>query len=159
MGREYPPAAESEEEEEQISSMREAFALFDTDGDGRISPSDLGIVMRSLGSNPTELELRNIMEREKLNAPFGFERFIDLMTKYMKPPGGDCLFESELRDAFRVLDKDSSGFVSVSDLRHILTSIGEKLDPDEFDEWIQEVDVGSDGRFQYEDFLSHLLIK
>uniref|UniRef100_A0A7C9DYY6 EF-hand domain-containing protein n=1 Tax=Opuntia streptacantha TaxID=393608 RepID=A0A7C9DYY6_OPUST len=161
MGREYAAVAaapaEEEEDEEQISSMREAFALFDTDGDGQIAPSDLGIVMRSLGSNPTEAQLRNIIEREKLTAPLGFDRFLDLMSKYMKLPGDDP-FESELRDAFRVLDKDSSGFVSVSDLRHILTSIGEKLEPEEFDEWIQEVDVGSDGKFQYENFISQLLI-
>lgn len=35
--------------------MREAFSLFDTDGDGRIAPSDLGVLMRSLGGNPTQV--------------------------------------------------------------------------------------------------------
>ncbi|KAL2902205.1 putative calcium-binding protein CML13 [Bienertia sinuspersici] len=136
--------------------MREAFSLFDTDGDGKIGPSDLGIVMRSLGSNPTQSQLQRILEREKLDSPFDFQRFLEIMGKYMKP---DDPFESELRDAFRVLDKDCSGFVSVSDLRHILTNIGEKLEGSEFDEWIQEVDVGSDGKFQYEDFISQLIVK
>ena len=150
MGKQY-------EEEDQIASMREAFSLFDTDGDGKITPSDLGIVMRSLGSNPTQSQLRHIQEKENLTSPFDFHRFLELMSKYMKPD--DDPFESELRDAFRVLDKDCSGFVSVSDLRHILTNIGEKLEPTEFDEWIQEVDVGDDGRFQYEEFISHLLVK
>ena len=41
-------------------------------------------------------------------------------------------------------DKDPTGFVSITTLRHILTSIGEKLEPAEFDEWIQEVNVGFD---------------
>lgn len=41
--------------EEQVASMREAFSLFDTDGDGRIAPSDLGVLMRSLGGNPTQV--------------------------------------------------------------------------------------------------------
>jgi Ca2+-binding EF-hand superfamily protein len=41
--------------DEQVASMREAFSLFDTDGDGRIAPSDLGVLMRSLGGNPTQV--------------------------------------------------------------------------------------------------------
>ncbi|KAL9246794.1 hypothetical protein vseg_020287 [Gypsophila vaccaria] len=149
MGKEYV-------EDQNLESMREAFALFDADGDGMIDPSDLGIVMRSLGSNPTQAQLRHIIEEEKLSTPFDFTQFLGLMTKHMKP---DDPLESDLRHAFRVLDKDSSGYVSVSDLRHILTNIGEKLEPEEFDEWIQDVDVGSDGRLEYEEFISKLLVK
>ena len=40
--------------EEQISEFREAFALFDKDGDGNITEKELGIVLRSLGQNPTD---------------------------------------------------------------------------------------------------------
>ncbi|KAJ6388818.1 hypothetical protein OIU77_027217 [Salix suchowensis] len=67
-------------------------------------------------------------------------------------------FDRQLRDAFKVLDKDNTGFVSVADLRHILTSIGEKLELAEFDEWIREVDVGSDGRIRYDDFIARMQI-
>ncbi|PRQ26913.1 putative EF-hand domain pair protein [Rosa chinensis] len=37
-------------------------------------------------------------------------------------------FNHQLRNTFKVLDKDATYFVSVSELRHILTSIGEKLE-------------------------------
>jgi hypothetical protein len=53
--------------------------------------------------------------------------------------------------SLKVLDKDATGFVFVNELHHILTSIGEKLEPAEFDECIREVDVGSDGKIRYED--------
>ncbi|XWS49808.1 hypothetical protein CRYUN_Cryun12cG0034600 [Craigia yunnanensis] len=139
----------------QVSSMKEAFTLFDTDGDGKIAPLELGILMRSLGGNPTQAQLKAIVAEEKLTAPFDFPRFLDLMAKHMKPEP----FDRQLRDAFKVLDKESTGFVSVSDLRHILTSIGEKLEPSEFDEWIREVDVGSDGKIRYEEFISRMVAK
>lgn len=141
--------------EEQVNSMKEAFTLFDADGDGKIAPKELGILMRSLGGNPTEAKLKEIVAEEKLSAPFDFTRFLDLMGKHMKLEP----FDRQLRDAFKVLDKDSTGFVAVSDLRHILTNIGEKLQPAEFDEWIREVDVGPDGNIRYEDFISRMIAK
>lgn len=141
--------------DEQVSAMKEAFSLFDTDGDGRIAPSELGILMRSLGGNPTQAQLKSIVAEENLTAPFDFPQFLDLMAKHVKPEP----FDRQLRDAFKVLDKDSTGFVSVSELRHILTNIGEKLEPSEFDEWIREVDVGSDGKIRYEDFIARMVAK
>ncbi|KAA8522284.1 hypothetical protein F0562_012957 [Nyssa sinensis] len=138
--------------EHQVASMREAFTLFDTDGDGKIAPSELGILMRSLGGNPTQAKLKEIVAQENLTSPFDFSRFMELMSKHMQPEP----FDRQLLDAFSVLDKESTGYVAVADLRHILTSIGEKLEPSEFDEWIREVDVGSDGRMRYEDFISRM---
>ena len=44
--------------EEQIAEFKEAFSLFDKDGDGTITTKELGTVMRSLGQNPTEAELQ-----------------------------------------------------------------------------------------------------
>ncbi|KAK9673346.1 hypothetical protein RND81_12G161800 [Saponaria officinalis] len=58
---------------------------------------------------------------------------MDLMSNHLKLES----FDRQLTDAFKVLDKEGSGFVAVSDHRHILTSIGEKLEHDEFDEWIK----------------------
>jgi calmodulin len=47
--------------EEQIGEFKEAFSLFDRDGDGTITTNELGTVMRSLGQNPTESELQDMI--------------------------------------------------------------------------------------------------
>lgn len=44
-----------------ISEFKEAFSLFDKDGDGTITTKELGTVMRSLGQNPTEAELQDMI--------------------------------------------------------------------------------------------------
>ena len=45
-----------------ISEFKEAFALFDKDGDGTISASELGAVLRGLGQNPTKAELDELIQ-------------------------------------------------------------------------------------------------
>ena len=55
--------------------------------------------------------------------------------------------EEELKEAFKVFDKDGNGFISASELRHVMTNLGEKLTDEEVDEMIREADVdGSTAR-------------
>jgi len=76
--------------------------------------------MRSLGQNPSESELQ------------------------------DTDSEEEIREAFKVFDRDNNGFISAAELRHVMTSIGEKLTDDEVDEMIREADQDGDGRIDCE---------
>lgn len=46
------------ESEILVTELQEAFSLFDKDGDGTISTRDLGVLMRSLGQNPTPSDLQ-----------------------------------------------------------------------------------------------------
>ncbi len=41
-------------DEEQLAEFKEAFALFDKDGDGSITAKELGTVMKSLGQTSSE---------------------------------------------------------------------------------------------------------
>ena len=47
--------------QDEIEQFKEAFSLFDKNGDGSVSTAELGTIMRSLGQNPTEAELRDII--------------------------------------------------------------------------------------------------
>ena len=68
--------------------------------------------------------------------------FLTMMARKMK----DTDSEEEIREAFKVFDRDSNGFISAAELRHVMTSIGEKLTDDEVDEMIREADQDGDGR-------------
>lgn len=45
------------------TELREAFSLFDKDGSGTISNEELEVVMKSLGQNPTEDELQEMIRQ------------------------------------------------------------------------------------------------
>ena len=68
--------------------------------------------------------------------------FLTMMARKMK----DTDSEEEIREAFKVFDRDNNGFISSAELRHVMTSIGEKLTDDEVDEMIREADQDGDGR-------------
>jgi calmodulin len=65
-----------------------------------------------------------------------------MMARKMK----DTDSEEEIREAFKVFDRDNNGFISAAELRHVMTSIGEKLTDEEVDEMIREADQDGDGR-------------
>ena len=46
----------------ELDSFKETFMMFDKDGDGTVSTKELGAVMRSLGNNPTEEELEDMID-------------------------------------------------------------------------------------------------
>ena len=125
--------------EEQIAEFKEAFSLFDTDGDGTVTTEELGTVMRSLGQNPTEAELEDVINEVDAdgNGTIDFPEFLSLMARKMK----DTDTEEELGEAFKVFDRDGNGFTSATELRHVMTNLGEKFTDEEVDEMIREADV------------------
>ena len=143
--------------EEQIAEFKEAFSLFDKDGDGTITTKELGTVMRSLGQNPTEAELQDMINEVDAdgNGTIDFPEFLTMMARKMK----DTDSEEEIVEAFKVFDKDGNGFISAAELRHVMTNLGEKLTDEEADEMIREADVDGDGQINYEEFVKMMMSK
>ncbi|KAF5390956.1 hypothetical protein D9757_003963 [Collybiopsis confluens] len=131
--------------------FKEAFSLFDKDGDGTITTKELGTVMRSLGQNPTEAELQDMINEVDAdgNGTIDFPEFLTMMARKMR----DTDSEEEIKEAFKVFDKDGNGFISSAELRHVMTNLGEKLSDNEVDEMIREADVDGDGQINYEEFV------
>ncbi|OIV95493.1 hypothetical protein TanjilG_26756 [Lupinus angustifolius] len=142
---------------DQITEFKEAFSLFDKDGDGYITTKELGTIMRTLGQNPTEAELQDMINEVDAdgNSTINFPEFLHLMVRQMR----DTDSEEELKEAFRVFDKDQDGFISAAELRHVMTNLGEKLTDEEVDEMIREADGDGDGKINYEEFVKVMTAK
>lgn len=140
--------------EEQIADFKEAFSLFDKDGDGIIKISELALLIRSLNQNPTESEIRDMIIEidSQQTGILDFPEFISLMARRIK----DVNPEEELREAFQVLDSNKLGFINGNELFHYVSKLGEKFTEDEAKQMIKEADPDGSGQIRYEDFIKML---
>mmetsp|Transcript_60303 Transcript_60303/g.166913 ORF Transcript_60303/g.166913 Transcript_60303/m.166913 type:complete len:155 (+) Transcript_60303:63-527(+) len=137
--------------EVQISEFKEAFDLFDTEANGTISIKDLQTLMRALGQNPSDTEYADIVTEVDAdsNGTVDFPEFLNLMSRKMRSTD----IEEELIVAFRVFDKDHNGFINATELRNVMTNIGEKFSDDEVEDMIRSADIDCDGQINYEEFV------
>ena len=131
--------------------------MFDKDGDETITNKELGTVMRSLGQNPTEAELQDMINDVDVdgNGTIDFPEFLTIMARKMK----DTDSEEEIREAFRVFNKSGNGFISGAELKHVMNNLGEKLTDEEIDEMIRESDIDGDGYVNYKEFVTMMTSK
>lgn len=141
--------------EDQIAEFKEAFSLFDKDGDGCITTKELGTVMRSLGQHPTEAELADMVREIDTdgNGQIDFNEFLNMMIIKMK----DVITEDEIREAFLLFDNDGNGYISSAELRHVMTSLGETLTDEEVEELMNEADANNDGQIDYDEFVKLMM--
>jgi calmodulin len=113
--------------------------------------------MRTLNQNPTEVELQEMIKEVDGDgsSTIDFNEFLTMMTHKLK----DKESEEELREAFRVFDKDQNGFITSDELRHVMTNLGEKLTDAEVQEMVQEADTDGDGRINYDEFVGVMIAK
>ena len=140
---------------EQILEFREAFQAFDKDGNGSITTKELGTVMRSLGQNLSESEIKEIIDEvdEDKNGTIDFQEFLSLMARKMKIIDK----EDELIDAFKTLDLDGTGKISKYQLRYIILSTESGFTGDDIEELLKITDVDDDGNIDLHDFIKILM--
>ncbi|CAF0873894.1 unnamed protein product [Didymodactylos carnosus] len=134
--------------EEQISEIRDAFNMYDREKKGEISTSILGTVMKNLGHNLKPDQLAECIEAVDGDGSgtVDFDEFLALMAKKTK----EAEDERELREVFRVFDKNSRGVIDVADLKLIFKALDPDMAEDEVDQIISEVDEDGSGTVDFE---------
>ena len=140
--------------EEQLAEYKEAFSLFDKNGDGSISEVELGEIMKSLGQKPTLQELRDMIHEVDTdnNGTIDFKEFLVLMERQVG--SGDK--DTEYMEAFKLFDKNGDGTISAEELKEVMTNIGEKMNDSEISQMIKEADLDGDGQINYSEFIRML---
>lgn len=135
-------------------TFKDAFALFDKKGAGKIPVGQLGDMLRAVGQSPTQAEVSEL-EKSVEGDSFDFDTFVKIVQR---PNGFKPLGEvDDYVRAFQVFDKEGTGAIGVGELRYILTSMGERLSDSEMDELLEGIQVGKDGTIDYKDLVKTIL--
>eukprot|EP00091_Calanus_sinicus_P017595 TRINITY_DN3801_c0_g1_i3.p1 TRINITY_DN3801_c0_g1~~TRINITY_DN3801_c0_g1_i3.p1 ORF type:complete len:178 (-),score=73.25 TRINITY_DN3801_c0_g1_i3:47-580(-) len=137
------------------AEFKEAFDEFDKDGSGSISSDELLGVMRAMGQNPTEDELLNLVMEVDVdgNGTIDFPEFLDMMKK----KAHEVDEEADLREAFKIFDRDRDGYIDMKELKRVTNMLGTMLTKDEVDEFMAEADKDGNGKLDYDEFVKMLL--
>jgi len=138
---------------ERLDEIHRTFALFDRDGDGRISADELGEVLRALGQPVTDAELRAMIATVDLDGSGTIEinEFRALFLP-QEPSLDATMGDEDLRSAFSDFDRDGDGQISVAELRRALRALGEDVDAEGIEAMVHQADADGDGQVNYEEF-------
>jgi calmodulin len=138
--------------DEMKEDCKNLFDLFDKDKDNKISSKEIGEVLRALGINP-KTDLKEIMEKaDKDKSGFiEYNEFLQIYAEKINEPDSP----DDLVEAFKIFDADNDGFITKKELKHILTSMGQKLTDEDAERIILEADINRDGKIDYREFVEY----
>ncbi|GFO45251.1 calmodulin [Plakobranchus ocellatus] len=129
----------------------EAFELFDSDADGYLLVSEVASAIRALGHVMTDTDIKNMLRQIGVEGRGGKVDLNNFRQMHSTLPAQN--YTRQLEEALRTVDKEGGGFVQASELKHLLTNMGDRLSDDDFNVLLEELDVDSSGRIQFKEFV------
>merc|ERR1712181_195359 len=114
---------------EQIDSLKKGFEGFDKEGSGTINQTTMQMILKSMSVECNKTDMDNyagdVDEEES--------------GKFMVEDDEEQMKE-ELKEAFRIYDKECQGFITNDVLKDILREIDSTLTEEDLDHIVEEVD-------------------
>lgn len=132
-----------------IEHLKKVFGAIDKNGDGNITLKELKDGLKDVKNKD---ELMAIMEGADTDGS-GTINYTEFIAATMEQ--NMYLKEENLRNAFRMFDKDGSGKISLDEMKAVLGNEFEDQTDDE-EQWnnlIKEVDINGDGEIDFEEFI------
>ncbi|PSN35800.1 Troponin C [Blattella germanica] len=84
-----------------------------------------------------------------------FEEFVTLASRFLVEEDVEAM-QQELREAFRLYDKEGNGYITTAVLREILGQLDDKLTAEDLDMMIEEIDSDGSGTVDFDEFMEVL---
>lgn len=137
---------------------KKVFDILDSDHSGSIDLKELGMGLRAMGLNPTEGEVRELMNAADVNhdSKLSYDEFSRLYSECFNNSSTN---RDQVVQFFNSLDKDKNGTLNANELREALIGGPEPLSEEEINTIIQDFDKNNDGKINLQEFLDGIFAK
>merc|ERR1712168_1331114 len=137
-------------DEDQVDSLKKGFEGFDKEAAGSISQTTMQMILKSMGveCKKDDMESYSLEVDEEQTGKFSFLQFCQVAAKFMIEDDEEQMKE-ELKEAFRIYDKEGQGFITNDILKEILREIDATLSEDDLEHIIEEVDEDGSGTMDF----------
>lgn len=144
----------------EIEDVQEVFDLYDFwDGrDGLVDAAKVGDLLRCTGLNPTvDLVNKNGGTKKLGEKQYKFEEILPIYQAVSDEK--DTGTFADFMEAFKTFDREGQGYVASAEVRHVLTSLGERLTDEEVTHILKFTDTEEDldGNIKYEEFIKRVM--
>ncbi|XP_029048829.2 troponin C at 25D [Osmia lignaria lignaria] len=143
-----------EEDEQKMAVMRKAFQMFDTTKSGLIDTLKISTILNTMGQLFDDADLNAIIAE---NDPEGtgkvnFDQFCRIAGRFLEEEDAEAMQE-ELKEAFRLYDREGNGYITTATLKEILAALDDKLTSADLDGIIAEIDTDGSGTVDFDEFM------
>ncbi|KAG6460112.1 troponin C isoform X2 [Manduca sexta] len=142
-----------QQDDEQIVMLRRAFSMFDSQKQGKIEKDKIRTILNTMVHNYDDLELDRMLDSEDADGSgkLNFDSYVRVALHFLDED--DEALQKELKEAFRLYDKEGNGYIPTSSLREILAALDDQLTPDQLNEMIAEIDTDASGTVDFDEFM------
>ena len=111
----------------------------------------VGTILSMLGHSLDDKMLAEIIAEvdEDGSGELEFEEFVTLAARFLVEEDAEAM-EKELKEAFRLYDKEGNGYITTDVLREILRELDEGISKEDLDSMIEEIDSDGSGTVDFD---------
>ncbi|XP_018319042.1 troponin C-like [Agrilus planipennis] len=143
-----------DDDAQRVAILRKAFQMFDPSNTGSIETAKISTILNSMGQVFDHKELSEMIKENdpESSGRVDFEGFSMIATRFLEEDDAEST-QQELKEAFRLYDKEGNGYITTATLKEILAALDDKLTGRELDGIIAEIDTDGSGTVDFDEFM------